>query len=68
MRPYKDPDEFMKTWEQRSLKSGSRRLETAFYEIDVLKAGFDMEDPEQKTAFTIRRRASCLNLARRWSG
>ena len=31
MRPYKDPDEFMeKTWEQRSLKSGSRRLETAF--------------------------------------
>lgn len=32
-----------------------KRIETArnsfLYEIDVLKAGFDMEDPEQKTAF-----------------
>lgn len=52
MRPYKDPDEFMKNLGAEEFE---KRIETArnsfLYEIDVLKAGFDMEDPEQKTAF-----------------
>ena len=52
MRPYKDPDEFMKNLGPEEFE---KRIETArnsfLYEIDVLKAGFDMEDPEQKTAF-----------------
>ena len=52
MRPYKDPDEFMKNLGAEEFE---KRIETArnsfLYEIDVLKAGFDMEDPEQKTNF-----------------
>ena len=52
MRPYKDPDEFMKNLGAEEFE---KRIETArnsfLYEIDVLKAGFDMEDPEQKTKF-----------------
>ena len=46
MRPYKDPDEFMKNLGAEEFE---KRIETArnsfLYEIDVLKAGFDMEDP-----------------------
>ena len=52
MRPYKDPDEFMKNLGPEEFKNRIENARNSFlYEIDVLKAGHDMEDPEQKTAF-----------------
>ena len=52
MRPYKDPDEFMKNLGPEEFRKRIDNARNSFlYEIDVLKAGCDMEDPEQKTDF-----------------
>ncbi len=52
MRPYKDPDEFMKNLGAEEFEKRIENARNSFlYEIDVLKSGFNMEDPEQKTAF-----------------
>ncbi len=52
MRPYKDPDEFMKNLGPEEFEKRIENARNSFlYEIDVLKSGFNMEDPEQKTAF-----------------
>ena len=52
MRPYKDPDEFMKNLGPEEFEKRIEAAKNSFlYEIDVLRSGFDMEDPEQKTAF-----------------
>jgi len=52
MKPYKDPDEFIKALGKDEYK---KRLEEArnsfFFEIDVLKEQYDFKDPEQKTKF-----------------
>ena len=52
MRPYKDPDEFIK-----ALGAGEyqKRIDTAensfLFEIRILREQYDMNDPESKTAF-----------------
>lgn len=52
MRPYKDPDEFMKNLGADEFEKRIENARNSFlYEIDVLKSGFNMDDPEQKTAF-----------------
>lgn len=55
MKPFKDPDEFIKN---RGPEEFQKRIEEArnsfLYEIDVLKANYNMEDPEQKTEFYNR--------------
>lgn len=52
MKPYKDPDEYMKNLGPEEFRKRIAEARNSFlYEIDVLRAGFDMEDPEQKTAF-----------------
>ncbi len=52
MRPYKDPDEFMKNLGPEEFENRIANARNSFlYEVDVLKTGFDMDDPEQKTAF-----------------
>lgn len=52
MRPYKDPDEFMKNLGADAFRERISRAKNSFlYEIDVLKNDYDMEDPEQKTRF-----------------
>ncbi len=52
MRPYKDPDEFMKNLGPEEFEKRIANARNSFlYEIDMLKTGFDMDDPEQKTAF-----------------
>ena len=52
MKPYKDPDEFMKNLGPEEFQKRIEDARNSFlFEIDVLKQGFDMEDPEQKTAF-----------------
>ena len=52
MKPYKDPDEFIKALGAEEFQ---KRLDEArssfFYEIDVLNTQYDMADPEQKTKF-----------------
>jgi DNA primase len=52
MKPYKDPDEFIK-----ALGAGEyqKRIDEAknsfFFEVDILQSQFELQDPEQKTRF-----------------
>ncbi len=52
MRPYKDPDEFIKAL---GAEEYQKRIDEAqnsfFYEIDVMQKDYDLADPEQKTRF-----------------
>jgi DNA primase len=52
MKPYKDPDEFMKALGAEEFK---KRMESAgnsfLFEVEVLEQDFDLNDPEQKTRF-----------------
>ena len=52
MKPYKDPDEFIKNL---GAEEYQKRIDEAigsfFFELQVLEQGFQMEDPEQKTKF-----------------
>ena len=52
MKPYKDPDEFIKALGAEEFK---KRLDTAknafLFEVDVMEREYDLNDPEQKTRF-----------------
>lgn len=52
MKPYKDPDEFIKALGAEEFQ---KRIETAknsfLFEVEVTEREFDMNDPEQKTKF-----------------
>lgn len=52
MKPYKDPDEFMKALGREAFEERIAKAENSFFfEIRILKEQFDMNDPEQKTKF-----------------
>ena len=52
MKPYKDPDEFMKNLGKEAFQERIDKAENSFFfEIRVLAEQFDMDDPEQKTKF-----------------
>ena len=52
MKPYKDPDEFIKALGAEEYEKRIQNARNSFYfEIDVLKSEFDFSDPEQKTKF-----------------
>ena len=52
MRPYKDPDEFMKALGAEEYQKRIDSAENSFlFEIRILKEQYDMSDPESKTAF-----------------
>lgn len=52
MEPYKDPDEFIKALGTEEFQKRIDEAENSFFfEIDVIKRSFDMNDPEQKTKF-----------------
>lgn len=52
MRPYKDPDEFMKALGREAFEERITQAENSFFfEIRVLESRFDMNDPESKTKF-----------------
>ena len=52
MKPYKDPDEFIKNMGADAFKERIAQAKNSFlFEIDVLKRNYQLEDPEQKTAF-----------------
>lgn len=52
MKPYKDPDEFIKALgAEEYQKRVNEARSSFFFEIDVLQNDYDMADPEQKTRF-----------------
>ena len=52
MRPYKDPDEFMKALGAEAFQERIDKAENSFfYEIRMLERQFDFQDPEGKTKF-----------------
>ncbi len=63
MQPYKDPDEFIK---QLSAEEFQKRIDSAqnsfFYEIDILKRDYNMDDPEEKTKFMNEAAGKCLTF------
>lgn len=52
MKPYKDPDEFIKNMGKEAFQERINNAENSFFfEIRVLGEQFDQSDPEQKTKF-----------------
>ncbi len=52
MEPYKDPDEFIKNLGSEEFAQRIKDAQNSFFfEIEVLRRSFDMQDPEQKTKF-----------------
>lgn len=52
MKPYKDPDEFIKALGAEEFRKRTETAENAFFfELGVLEQEFDLNDPEQKTRF-----------------
>ena len=52
MKPYKDPDEFIKNLGTEAYQERIDNAENSFFfEIRILESGYDLNDPESKTAF-----------------
>ena len=52
MKPYKDPDEFIKNMGSDAFRQRIQEAKNSFlFEIEVLKREFQLDDPEQKTRF-----------------
>ena len=52
MKPYKDPDEFMKNLGKEAFEQRINEAENSFFfEIRILEEQFDLKDPEEKTKF-----------------
>ena len=52
MRPYKDPDEFIKALGAEAYQERIDQAENSFlFEIRILEQQYDMHDPESKTSF-----------------
>ena len=52
MKPYKDPDEFIKALGAEEFQKRITEARSSFFfEIDVLQREYDLSDPEQKTKF-----------------
>ncbi|HKL80718.1 MAG TPA: DNA primase [Mobilitalea sp.] len=52
MKPYKDPDDFIKELGAEEYKQRIAEAKSSFFfEVDMLQRDFDLNDPEQKTKF-----------------
>ncbi|MCD8084234.1 MAG: DNA primase, partial [Clostridiales bacterium] len=52
LKPYKDPDEFIKNRGAEEFRERIEKAQNSFlFEIDILKQGYSLEDPEQRTSF-----------------
>lgn len=52
MKPYKDPDEFIKNLGREAFQERMNQAENSFFfEIRILEEGYDLSDPESKTKF-----------------
>ena len=53
MKPYKDPDEFIKNLGKDAYEDRIKNAVTGIvFEIDTIAGGFDIKDPEEKIKFT----------------
>ena len=63
MRPYKDPDEFMKGLSPEEFRERMKQAKTSFfYEVDNIQKEYDMSDPESKTRFMNEVAKKCLTF------
>lgn len=63
MRPYKDPDEFMKGLSPEEFGNRIEQAKTSFfYEVDTIRQQYDMGDPESKTRFMNEVAKKCLTF------
>ena len=52
MKPYKDPDEFIKALGTEAFQERIDQAQTSFlFEVEVLERGYNLKDPAAKTAF-----------------
>lgn len=52
LKPYKDPDEFIKGLGKEAFEERIKQAQNSFFfELDVEEAEYDLEDPEQKTKY-----------------
>ena len=52
MKPYKDPDEFIKALGTEAFQERIDRAQSSFlFEVEVLERGYNLRDPAAKTAF-----------------
>lgn len=52
MKPYKDPDEFIKALGAEEYQKRINEAKSSFFfEIDILQTEYNLQDPEQKTRF-----------------
>ena len=52
MKPYKDPDEFIKALGAEAYQERIDRAQNSFlFEVSVMERNYDLKDPEQKTSF-----------------
>ncbi len=52
MRPYKDPDEFMKNLGKEAFEERIAKAQNSFFfEVQVMERDYDLHDPEAKTKF-----------------
>lgn len=52
LKPYKDPDEYMKSMGAEAFERCLNQAKNSFlFEIEILQSQFDMQDPQGKTAF-----------------
>ncbi len=64
MRPYKDPDEFIKALGAEEYQKRIEAAENSFlFEIRILEEQYDMKDPESKTAFYNEIATRLLNFS-----
>lgn len=63
MHPYKDPDEFIKGCSAAEFQQRVEQAQNSFfYEIDILKREYSMDDPEEKTKFMNEAAKKCLSF------
>ncbi len=63
MRPYKDPDEFIRGLSPEAFQERIRQAKNSFfYELDHIREQYDMNDPESKTRFMNEAAKKCLTF------
>ena len=63
MKPYKDPDEFIKNLGQEAYEERIGQAQNAFFfEISILESQYDLKDPESKTLFINEIAKKLLNF------
>lgn len=63
MRPYKDPDEFIKALSKEEFQNRIDHAQNSFfYEVEIRKREYNMNDPEEKTKFMNETAKMCLTF------